>query len=186
MAKRTVVRWVDKMSLDAEHHACWVPRIWRHRDAEANIPITITYDDGEPEGRCPCDLPDPNVGMCCGFGDGKIRATCCTCHVTESGRGKDPCLSPFHKPKVATRDRVVEGSVYLHNPIHSFKDAPPNTRMAGPAAKAQLTIHEPVPEPTLYEAVEGAIEGWYAPTPAVKEVIAAFNREKAARDKEGK
>ena len=128
-----------------------------------------------------------------------------------------PCLSDFHKParpalgcrcaggkccgetfcrchervaQPATRDRVVEGFVGYDAAGVIKKGISPwfyQERLHDSNVPATLIIHEPVREPTLYEAVEALFTAWSVPSSSetgyVSRLRAAFNREKAARER---
>ena len=167
----------------------------------------------EPEvARCPCD----STGECCRFRSTRHGDNCCSCHRSGyywSASNDTPCLSSFHKQPAqspmplcecgepdrphedsahrkpaqpATKERVVERCVWPHSENgfgpHDSTHAPGGCRLA------TLIIHEPVKEPTLYEAVEQALAAYGVNDPLlyVPEVKAAYLREKAAREKEGK
>lgn len=174
--KRTVRRWVHS-PVNVKEIGFSIP----NQTTLPTVEVEVAYDDGqtEPE-RCKCA---GNV-VCCQAGRGG-----CTCCTNSLGTRGNPCLTPDCPNRPQVRDRVVEGfaaktreypeeqtfSTVLSCAAFAFRDAVPAT----------LTIHEPVKEMTLYEAVEAYAKRWglNAATDEWRAVEEAFLREKAEREK---
>lgn len=174
--------------------------------------IAISWNDVQPEeARCPCvgnvccRVLQRGLSV-----SGKLKE-CCTCHTGgqqpclsdfhKPAQANYRCLHGYADPTCpicqqkpqppATKERVVEGTV-----LATFGKVEPssfseirNARREGEGIPATLIIHEPVNEPTLYEIFArymkenpGAADAW-STDGLWQEVIAAFNREKAARER---